>query len=319
MTETLSQALAGFATGELGFDLFGVTDAAPPEGGAHLERWLADGWHGEMAWMSETAAQRRDPGRFLRGARSAICVALSYRDATEASATDVSRDRVVVARYARRKDYHDVIKPRLVRLGRRLAELAPGARWRAACDAQPLLERELAARAGLGWIGKNTCLINRRLGSEILLGELVTDVPLPPDRPATAHCGSCTACLDLCPTRALPAPQRLDARRCISYLTIEHRTDLAADLVPDMGAHLFGCDICQAVCPWNRRPAGLAAAPMELRPELVRLRLPVLERLDAAGWRALSAGTPLRRLDYPRFRRNLGAIRSARAAKGDEA
>jgi epoxyqueuosine reductase len=272
-----------------------------------------------MAYMAETAAVRCDPGRFLDGARSVVCVAMSYHDEGEEPELAPGGTRAVVARYARRKDYHAVIRPRLVRLGRFLADHAPGARWRAAVDTAPLLEKELAQRAGLGWIGKNTCLINRRLGSELLLGELVTDVELPCDEPETDHCGHCVACLDACPTGALPAPYRLQATRCISYLTIEHRSELPADLVPRLGAHLAGCDICQAVCPWNRRPPAAATAPLRLRPHLARIEIDTLRELDEEGWRRFAAGTPLRRLSYGMLRRNLQAVSTNAAPPLDSA
>ena len=223
----------------------------------------------------------------------------------------------MVARYARRKDYHTVIRRRLVRLGRFIGERVPGARWRPAVDTAPLLEKELAQRAGLGWIGKNTCLINRRLGSELLLGELVTSLALPPDQPETDHCGTCTACLHACPTRAFDGPGRLDARRCISYLTIEHRGPLPEALLPALGA---------APVRLRHLPGGLPLEPP--RPAFVlrrrsppghrsgELTVEALDGLGEAGWRALSAGTPLRRLDYPRLRRNLVAIATATSPGG---
>jgi epoxyqueuosine reductase len=222
-------------------------------------------------------------------------------------------DRAVVARYARRKDYHGVIRRRLIRLGRYLSGRAPAARWRTAVDTAPLLEKELAQRAGLGWIGKNTCLINRRLGSEVLLGELVTTVELPPDEPESDHCGTCSACLNACPTQAFSEPGSLDARRCISYLTIEHRSAIPDGLLPRLAPHLFGCDICQAVCPWNRHAPPSCSPALASRKSLEKLTLAALDGLHETGWAALSAGTPLRRLDFPRLRRNLAAIAGAPA------
>ncbi len=208
-----------------------------------------------------------------------------------------------VARYARRPDYHRVIRARLVRLGRFLAERAPGASWRPAVDTAPLLEKELAQRAGLGWIGKNTCLINRTLGSELLLGELVTDVALPPDRPETDHCGTCSACLTACPSRAFdgrPRPRRPP------LLWRTPRSSTAAPfpdaLLPSLGNRLFGCDACQSACPWNRRARPSCAPPLAPREHLAALPRSRLEGLDREGWAALAAGTPLRRLDYPTAR-----------------
>jgi len=303
--------IKAFARHVLGFDLVGITTAEPLAGAAHLARWVGEGAHGGMTWMAETAPLRGDPRALLPGARSVICVAMSYHTAPDPAGA-APPGRALVARYARRKDYHKVIKTRLTRLGRRLATIVPGARWRTAVDSAPLLEKELAQRAGLGWIGKNTCLINRGLGSELLLGELLTTAALPPDKPESDHCGTCTACLTACPTGALPETRRLDARRCLSYLTIEHRGPLPAALLPSLGDHLFGCDICQDVCPWNRHAPPSCAPPLATRPHLERLTRAELERLDEAGWAAVAAGSPLRRLDYPRLRRNLAAIAAGR-------
>ncbi len=308
MTSELAEEIKTHARQALGFDLVGITAAEPLPGAAHLARWVADGAHGEMAYMAETAQLRGDPRRLLPGARSVVCVAMSYHTELEPPERGGSGSRAVVARYARRKDYHTVIRRRLVRLGRFIGGRFPGARWRVAVDTAPLLEKELAQRAGLGWIGKNTCLINRTMGSELLLGELLTTLALPPDEPETDHCGSCTACLEACPTQAFAAPGQLDARRCISYLTIEHRGPVPEALRPALAPYLFGCDICQAVCPWNRHASPSCAPPLATRAPLGELSVAGLQGLDEAGWTALAAGTPLRRLDFPRMRRNLAAI-----------
>jgi epoxyqueuosine reductase len=300
-----------FAVHELGFDLVGIATAEPLPGREHLERWVANGAHGDMAYMASTSAVRGDPRLFMPGARSVICVAMSYHEPPGVDETAPAADRAVVARYARRRDYHTVLRARLVRLGRFLAGRAAGTTWRPAVDTAPLLEKELAQRAGLGWVGKNTCLINRRLGSELLLGELVTALPLPPDAPETGHCGTCTACLEACPTHAFDGPGRLDARRCIAYATIEHRGDFPEAVLGGLGAHVFGCDICQAVCPWNRRAPETCNPALATRAQLGRLTRGELERLDGAGWAALAAGTPLRRLDGPRLQRNLKAVSAA--------
>jgi epoxyqueuosine reductase len=304
----LASEIKTYAQQALGFDLVGFTTAESLPGAARLARWVADGAHGEMGYMAETAHVRADPAAFLPGARSVVCVAMSYHTEQEPPELGRERERAVVARYARRKDYHAVIRRRLVRLGRYLSGRVPVARWRTAADTAPLLEKELAQRAGLGWIGKNTCLINRRVGSEVLLGELVTTVELPPDEPESDHCGTCTACLTACPTQALPEPGSLDARRCISYLTIEHRSAIVESLFPRLAPHLFGCDICQAVCPWNRHAPPSCAPALATRKSLGELTVAALDGLHEAGWAALSAGTPLRRLDFPRLRRNLAAI-----------
>jgi epoxyqueuosine reductase len=308
VAECLATEIKTFARQTLGFQLVGVTTAKPLPGAAHLARWLAAGSHGEMGYMAETAPLRGDPGAFLPGTKSIVCVAMSYHTEPDAGEAAPGERRAIVARYAQRKDYHKVIKARLTRLGRFVGERVPGARWRSAVDTAPVLEKELAQRAGLGWIGKNTCLINRALGSELLLGELFTTVELPADEPESDHCGTCTACLDSCPTKAFAAPRQLDARLCISYLTIEHHGPVPGPLLPALANHLFGCDICQAVCPWNRRAAPSCAPSLATRPHLQRLTRGVLETLDAEQWLSLSAGTPLRRLDFTRLRRNLAAI-----------
>ena len=308
MERDLATEIKAFCRDSLGFDLVGITSAEPLAGAARLREWVACGRHGEMAYMAETAAVREDPTRFLPGARSVISVAMSYHDAPDSSEPPRQGSRLIVARYARRKDYHKVIRPRLVRLGRFISVRAPETRWRVATDTAPLLEKELAQRAGLGWIGKNTCLINREMGSELLLGELASTLALPADEPEVDHCGTCTACLDACPTRAFDAPRELDPRRCIAYLTIEHRSALPDAMLPSLGRHLFGCDICQVVCPWNRRAAPSCASALAARPPLGHLAPDELAALDRQGWNELSAGTPLRRLDHARLRRNLVAL-----------
>jgi epoxyqueuosine reductase len=308
VAEDLATEIKIFARQVLGFQLVGVTTAEPLPGAAHLARWLAAGAHGDMRYMAETAPLRGDPGAFLAGTKSVVCVAMSYHTAPDAGKGGREEARAIVAHYAQRKDYHKVIKARLTRLGRFIAERVHGARWRSAVDTAPVLEKELAQRAGLGWIGKNTCLINRVLGSELLLGELFTTVELPADEPESDHCGTCSACLDSCPTKAFAAPRQLDARLCISYLTIEHRGPLPRYPLPLLGNHLFGCDICQTVCPWNRRAAPSCAPSLATRPHLQRLTRGALEALDAEQWLSLSAGTPLCRLDFTRLRRNLAAM-----------
>ncbi|HSL16937.1 MAG TPA: tRNA epoxyqueuosine(34) reductase QueG [Methylomirabilota bacterium] len=292
-----------------GFDLVGVAAAGPARSAGNLERWLAAGRHAGMAWMADTARQRSDPRHLLEGCRSVIMVALSYRSSRPDSDAASGDGRVWVSRYAWGRDYHKLVKKRLVALGRRLETLRPGCGWRAAVDTAPLLEREWAARAGLGWIGKSTMLLNRRLGSELFLGALLTDLELEPDPPATAHCGRCTACLDACPTAAFPEPYVLDARRCIGYLTVEHRDEIPAGLAPAMGDMVAGCDRCNEVCPWTRK------APADLHPELApaphrfRPRLADLEALDEEGWREWRRGSALGRIPFSQLRRSLAAAR----------
>ena len=250
-------SLAGLALGsvvkararELGFDRVAIGPAEPPEHSEALEAWLDAGYAGTMRYLDRGRADRLDPARLLTGARSVVAVAMSYN--LGASIDDEWRG---VSRYARGRDYHDVIRPRLVELGEFIGSAAGASvASRAAVDSSAVLERDLAARAGLGWIGKNTNLLTPTLGSYFFIGIVLTTAELPFDEREPDRCGTCTACLDACPTRAFVSPYVLDARRCISYLTIEHRGDIADDLAEQIGGWVFGCDVCQEVCPWNRK------------------------------------------------------------------
>jgi epoxyqueuosine reductase len=302
---------------DAGFDLVGVASAGPARTADALAAWLESGLHGEMAYMADTAIVRGDPEHLLPGCRAVVAVAMSYRTSLPESTAEPHDDgRVWVSRYAWGRDYHRLLKKRLVRLGRWLSTERPGCGWRACVDTAPILEREWAARAGLGWIGKNTMLLNRRLGSELFLGVLLTDLELTPDGPTTDHCGRCTACLDACPTAAFPEPRRLDATRCIGYLTVEHRSEFPAELRASVGAMVAGCDICQEVCPWTRR------APADLHPEFApqpgryRPRLTALEDMTESEYLEWRRGSALNRISYPQFRRNLAVARRNLDASG---
>jgi len=294
-----------------GFDLVGIATVGPAETTSHLERWLADGLNGGMGYMAETAVQRSDPRHLLDGCRSVVMVAMSYRSSQPESGADFdSNHRVWVSRYAWGRDYHRILKKRLIRLGRHLEEHRPGCAWRAVVDTAPLLERAWAAHAGLGWIGKNTMLLNRSLGSELFLGALLTDIELEADAPVTDHCGRCTLCLDACPTDAFPQPYVLDARRCIGYLTVEHRAEIPAELTPAMGNMVAGCDRCNEACPWTKKaPADLhpefAPAPHRFRPQLADL-----EALDEEGWKLWRQGSALNRIPFKQLRRSLAVARA---------
>ncbi|MCG6964717.1 MAG: tRNA epoxyqueuosine(34) reductase QueG [Acidobacteria bacterium] len=294
---------------EEGLDLVGVAAAATVPGAPRFEAWLDAGMHGEMSYMARTAAIRCDPRRLLPGCSSVVAVAVSYHTSWPLSTDDGELGTVWVSRYAWGRDYHRLLKKRLLRLGRWLEAEVPGCSWRACVDTAPVLEREWAAQAGLGWIGKSTCLLSRKLGSELFLGILLTDVALSPDGPVPEHCGRCTACLEACPTAAFPEPGVLDARRCIGYLTVEHRGSIRPELEPAVSDMVAGCDICQEVCPWTR------GAPADLHPELqpvphrFRPRLEDLERLDEEGYREWRRGSPLNRIPFPAFRRNLEVAR----------
>lgn len=293
-----------------GFDLVGIAPCGPTTTAPSLAGWLAAGMHGGMAYMSKTATPRSDPRHLVTSCRSVVVVAMSYRSSLPDSHAHPPDDRVWISRYAWGRDYHRIVKRKLVRLGRRLEERQPGCAWRAVVDTAPILEREWAARAGLGWIGKNTMLLNRRLGSELFLGVLLTDLELAYDRPVTDHCGRCRACLDACPTGAFPQPRILDARRCIGYLTVEHREEIPSELAPAMGDMVAGCDRCNEVCPWTRK------APADLHPEFApaahrfRPLLSDLEALDEDGWKLWRRGSALGRIPFKQLQRSLEAARA---------
>jgi epoxyqueuosine reductase len=246
-----------------GFALSGIARAAETDGFARLQEWLARGYAGEMAYMERYAAARRHPSAVLPDVRSVVMVGMEYQNSVNRGQRTETRSPPAaaggqgkVARYAAGPDYHDILRERLNRLLAWIQSEFPGVHGRGVVDTAPLLERDFARRAGLGWIGKNTMLINKHQGSYLFLGALLLDLELDPDPPHVAdHCGTCTACLDACPTDAFAGPGWLDARKCISYLTIELRTPVPAELRPGMGDWLFGCDVCQEVCPWNRKDA----------------------------------------------------------------
>ncbi len=293
-----------------GFDLAGVTACGEAPGAARLRAWLEAGFHGGMAWMATTARLREDPRRLLPDCRTVVAVAMSYHTHRPLSLEPLPPGTVWISRYAWGRDYHRILKRRLIRLGRWLEDASGGCSWRACVDTAPVLEREWAAMAGLGWIGKNSCLINRHLGSELFLGLLLTSVELQPDPPATAHCGRCTACLDACPTGALLEPGLLDARRCIAYLTVEHRGPIESGLATAMGANVAGCDICQEVCPWTRKSHETSHHEFFPAPHRFRPALDELEALDEPGWKAWRRGSALNRIPWDAFRRNLAVART---------
>jgi epoxyqueuosine reductase len=293
-----------------GFDLVGIAEAGAAHSASDLERWLDAGMHGEMTYMARTRHVRADPRHLLPGCRSVVVVAMSYRsNQPDSTSFESTGQQVWVSRYAWGRDYHRIFKKKLVRLGHWLADRMPEARWRACVDTAPILEREWAHRAGLGWIGKNTLLLSREFGSELFLGVLLTDQELVTDRPRPEHCGTCTACLDACPTSAFLDPKVLDARKCVGYLTVEHRSAIPDELCPGIGMMVAGCDICQEVCPWTQR------APADLHPEFApvskRFRpfLTDLEKLDEEAYRSWRRGSALNRISFEQFRRNLEVAR----------
>jgi epoxyqueuosine reductase len=283
----------------------GVTrpDAAP-QAKARLERFLAEGQHGDMAWMVRTAERRGDPRALWPQVRSVIMLGLNYGGADDPLAILRRRQQGAISVYARGDDYHDLIKPRLKTIARWLLEQA-GGDVKVFVDTAAVMEKPLAEAAGLGWQGKHTNLVSRQLGSWLFLGAIFTTLELPPDAAQADHCGSCRACLDICPTAAFPAPYRLDARRCISYLTIEHIGPIPRELRPLMGNRIFGCDDCLAVCPWNKYAQTGHEAKLEARAALKAPRLADLARLDDAAFRKLFAKSPVKRAGRDRFLRNV--------------
>ncbi len=297
---------------ELGFQLCGVCPATSPLGVARLDEWLAAGYGGQMHYIADRREAYADPGHVLEGVQSLVMLGMVYSGISDTMPTNGTTGRV--ARYAQGSvDYHDLIRERLHALADTLRDLVPAATTRGVVDTAPLLEREFAQRAGLGWVGKNTLLLSKHAGSYFFLAALLTDVVLDFDVPFQAdHCGTCTACLDACPTDAFPQPYVLNASRCISYLTIELRDAVAVDLRAAIGDWVFGCDICQEVCPWNRAVPPSAEGSFMPQPELNPLDLPPLFELDEAEFRQRFRHTPLWRA----HRR--GLLRSAAIALGNQ-
>lgn len=299
-----------------GFSLCRVAPAGPLEGVPEgLRDFLARGRHGEMGWMERRVEWRADPSALWPEARSVIVLGESYTPATDPLAALAQRERGLISAYARGRDYHDIVKKRLKRLGRWMIE-SFGGEIKVFVDTAPVAEKPLAQSAGLGWQGKHTNLVSRDMGSWFFIGSVFTTLEIEPDPAESDHCGGCRRCLDICPTDAFPAAHQLDARRCISYLTIEHAGPVPQDLRGKLGNRIYGCDDCLAVCPWNK----FAAAAADLRyhggietdlPDLAELAL-----LDDAGFRARFSGSPIKRIGRGRFVRNvLYAIGNSGAAR----
>jgi epoxyqueuosine reductase len=287
---------AGISTRDLGADL------------AHLRGWLAHGRHGGMAYMQRDPALRSEPARLRPGTLSVISARMPYPSAgPEAMALLEDGERAYIARYALGRDYHRVLRARLLKLGRRIEQAVGAHGYRVLCDSAPALEKALARDAGLGWIGKHTLLLHRDAGSFFLLGEIYTDLPLPDAQTAAVDdaCGRCRACIRICPTQAIVAPYQLDARRCISYLTIEHHGAIPEDLRPLIGNRIFGCDDCQIVCPWNRYAQRSDEPDFAPRHGLDAPRLVDLFSWDESEWLQRTEGMALRRTGYARWLRNL--------------
>jgi epoxyqueuosine reductase len=300
----MKEAIRGRAL-ELGFDDCRFTSAAKPAGANQFQNWLAEKRHGEMAWLERTAPKRMDPQKILPGAKSIICLAASYAVAIPNSDLRPPTSGFV-ARYARFTDYHDVLAERLKPLTAFVNQLGtPETRSLWYVDTGPLLERDFAQRAGLGFVGKHTSVISRKFGNWILLAEIITTLELEPDAPEKNHCGKCARCLAACPTNAITAPFQLDARRCISYLTIELKGAIPVELRPAIGNRIFGCDDCLAVCPWNRFARAGNLMKTSSRPELDRAALIELLQIDEAGFQSRFAGTPILRVKRRGLLRNV--------------
>ena len=289
----------------LGFCAFGIAPAQEDaQRAARLDRWLALGSHGEMGWMADRAHHRRSPQGLWPEARSVIALGMSYAPASDPLLLAGQPDRARLSCYAQGTDYHDTVKKALKALARWLVEQT-GCALKVFVDTAPVMEKPLGQAAGLGWQGKHTNLVSRDHGSWLFLGEIYTALDLPPDSPEVDRCGSCSACQTACPTQAFPTPYQLDARRCISYLTIEHKGAIPLEFRQAMGNRIYGCDDCLAVCPWNKFADSAHRHRAFLpRAELAAPRLAELLTLDDAGFRQLFSGTPIKRIGRNRFVRN---------------
>ena len=288
---------------DLGFALCGITSADPPPHHLEFREWLKEGHAGEMDYLSRQEPKRRDLQSVLPGARSVVVVALNHYARDEADNPDSLQG--VVARYARFDDYHEIVWHRLEELLAFIQERCPGAKGKVYCDTGPVSERDLAMRAGIGWIGKHTNLISRHLGNWFFLGEILLDIDLPADEPSGAHCGTCTRCIPACPTGAILAPYVLDSRRCISYLTIELKGSIPEDLRPLIGNRIYGCDDCLSACPWNKFAVVSDDPAVQPRADLTAPDLIALLELNVEGFRRRFGNSPIRRTKRRGLLRNV--------------
>ena len=300
-----------------GFQRFGISGVELADDELHLRDWLAQGLHGSMDWMARHGDKRSRPAELVPDTLRVVSVGLDYgRDADAAWDNLRDGERAYVARYALGRDYHKLMRNRLQTLANEVAQEIGPFGHRVFVDSAPVLERALARNAGLGWIGKHTCLIDSDGGSWFFLGELFVDLPLPIDPPASAHCGTCTRCIEVCPTRAIVAPYRLDARRCISYLTIEHEGSIDAELRPLIGNRIFGCDDCQLVCPWNKFARRTDEPDFRTRNNLDQATLAELFAWDEDEFLRRTEGSAIRRSGHERWLRNI-AVALGNAPKTD--
>ena len=301
----LAERIRGLAR-ELGFQRCGISGIELGKDEEHLRDWLAQGLYGSMDWMARHGDKRSRPDQLIPGTLRVISVGLDYGQDDEAAWANLADgERAYVARYALGRDYHKLMRQRLQTLAERIAEEVGPFGHRVFVDSAPVLERALGRNAGLGWIGKNTCLIDKDGGSWFFLGEVYVDLPLPVDVPASAHCGSCERCIEICPTRAITAPYRLDARRCIAYLTIEHEGAIDEELRPLIGNRIFGCDDCQLVCPWNKFAKRTDEPDFRARNHLDQASLAELFAWSEEEFLQRTEGSAIRRSGYERWQRNL--------------
>jgi epoxyqueuosine reductase len=304
--EDVKRELASRAAA-LGFAAIGVASIEIPEDERHLLRWLAEGFHGEMGYMERHGVMRSRPQQLAPGTVRVVSARMDYWPSDAREAEEALDDPTLgyISRYALGRDYHKILRRALATLAEQLRERIGPFGYRVCVDSAPVLEKAHARNAGLGWIGKHTNLIARDAGSYFFLGEILTDLALPVDRPASAHCGSCEACIPACPTGAIVAPYRLDARRCISYLTIEHWSAIPVELRPAIGNRIFGCDDCQLVCPWNKFARAAAHPDFKVRHGLDAAELTELFRWTAAQFEERMRGSAIHRLGFERWSRNI--------------
>ncbi|GAB4376561.1 MAG: tRNA epoxyqueuosine(34) reductase QueG [Calditrichia bacterium] len=290
---------------ELGFETAGITHSEILEqAAADLHQMITEGKHGSMQWLAKTERQRPDPRAFFPDAKSVLMVAHNYY--RQKDVRPIPPYSGIISLYARGRDYHKVLRKKLKRLLAEIQEREPTARGRIFVDSFPIMEKPLAVRAGIGWIGKNTTLLLKQKGSFFFLGGIILNLPLPADKPFTEnYCGRCNRCQQACPTNALEIPGQLDSRRCISYLTIEHEGAIPEEFHPGMGTHIFGCDICQLVCPWNRFAQDTTETDFFSRFHDSDLKLTLLARLSQKQFERMFEGTPFRRVGYENFKRNV--------------
>ncbi|GAA0859848.1 tRNA epoxyqueuosine(34) reductase QueG [Aliiglaciecola litoralis] len=290
----------------LGFQQVGICDTDVSAHQAHLQNWIEKGYHGDMAFFERNQEKRIDPAELLPGTCRVISVRMDYLPPDASFATDLKRSEIAyISRYAHGRDYHKLVRNRLKQLGQKIAQQFEGLAFRPFVDSAPVLEHALAEKAGLGWTGKHTLTINESAGSWFFLGELFVNIPLPIDQPVEEKCGTCTACLTICPTGAIVAPYQVDARKCISYLTIEHDSAIPEQLRPLMGNRIYGCDDCQLICPWNRYANLTEESDFFSREGMKSEKLITLFSWDETAFLHNTEGSPIRRIGFQKWQRNI--------------